>query len=310
MSYEVSGKSRSDYTGIREVHNYVTALEYGLQRVAELPVSLRLMRELHERLMRGVRGGELTPGEFRKRQNWIGDPGCKIVDATYVPPPVAEMNHALGEFEKYVHAPSDLPPLVRMALLHYHFEAIHPFVDGNGRIGRLLITLMLVTEELLPQPLLYLSAFFERHRSDYYRLLLEVSQHGNWTEWIIFFLRGVAQQAEDAIVRANKLQQLSSRYRGQLQASRSSAALIKLADQLFSRPMVTVQSAQKILGHSQPSAQHNIDRLVQEGILQEVTGRQRGRMYVASRIMEIVEDESVQQFSFKFGRSNALSQQA
>lgn len=310
MSYEVSGKSRSDYTGIREVHNYVTALEYGLQRVAELPVSLRLMRELHERLMRGVPGGELTPGEFRKRQNWIGDPGCKIVDAAYVPPPVAEMNHALGEFEKYVHAPSDLPPLVRMALLHYHFEAIHPFVDGNGRIGRLLITLMLVTEGLLPQPLLYLSAFFERHRSDYYRLLLEVSQHGNWTEWIIFFLRGVAQQAEDAIVRANKLQQLSSLYRGQLQASRSSAALIKLADQLFSRPMVTVQSAQKILGHSQPSAQHNIDRLVQEGILQEVTGRQRGRMYVASRIMEIVEDESVQQFSFKFGRSNALSQQA
>jgi len=260
--------------------------------------------------MRGVRGEELTPGEFRKRQNWIGDPGCKIADATYVPPPPSEMMAALDAFEKYMYVPSDLPPLVRMAMLHYQFEAIHPFIDGNGRIGRLLISLMLVTDGLLPQPLLYLSAFFERHRRDYYRLLLQVSQHGNWNDWIIFFLRGVAEQAEDAIVRANKLQKLSSEYRDQLQASRSSAALLKLADRLFKTPIITVQAATKILGYSQPSAQHNIDRLVEAGILQEVTGGQRGRIYVANRIMGIVEDEDVQQLPLRFGRPNASSQRA
>ncbi len=310
MSYEALGSRRTDHADVREVANYVTALEYGLQRVADIPVSLRLMRELHERLMRGVRGGELTPGEFRKRQNWIGDPGCKIADATYVPPPPSEMMASLDEFEKYMYLPSDLPPLVRMAILHYQFEAIHPFIDGNGRIGRLLISLMLVTEGLLPQPLLYLSAFFERHRSDYYRLLLEVSQRGNWTEWIIFFLRGVAEQAEDAIVRANKLQKLSSEYRDQLQAARAAAALLKLADRLFKTPIITVQAAMKILGQSQPAAQHNIDRLVEAGILEEATGRQRNRVYVANRIMRIVEDESVQQLPLKFGYPNASSQRA
>ena len=310
MSYEALGSRRTDPADVREVANYVAALEYGLQRVADIPVSLRLMRELHERLMRGVRGGELTPGEFRKRQNWIGDPGCKIADATYVPPPPSEMMAALDEFEKYMHLPSDLPPLVRMAMLHYQFEAIHPFIDGNGRIGRLLISLMLVTEGLLPQPLLYLSAFFERHRSDYYRLLLDVSQRGNWTEWIIFFLRGVAEQAEDAIVRANKLQKLSSEYRDQLQAARAAAALLKLADRLFKTPIITVQAAMKILGQSQPAAQHNIDRLVEAGILEEVTGRQRNRVYVANRIMRIVEDEGVQRLPLKFGYPDASSQRA
>jgi Fic family protein len=310
MSYEALGSRGTDRADVREVANYVAALEYGLQRVADIPVSLRLMRELHERLMRGVRGGELTPGEFRKRQNWIGDPGCKIADATYVPPPPSEMMAALDQFEKYMHLPSDLPPLVRMAMLHYQFEAIHPFIDGNGRIGRLLISLMLVTDGLLPQPLLYLSAFFERHRSDYYRLLLDVSQRGNWTEWIIFFLRGVAEQAEDAIVRANKLQKLSSEYRDQLQTARAAAALLKLADRLFKTPIITVQAAMKILGQSQPSAQHNIDRLVEAGILEEVTGRQRNRIYVANRIMRIVEDESVQQLPLRFGSPNASSQRA
>jgi Fic family protein len=311
MSYEALGNTGSnDRSDVYEVANYVKALEYGLKRVSELPVSLRLMRELHERLMSGVRGGELTPGEFRARQNWIGDPGCKITDATYVPPPVPEMTAALHDLEHYIHATSTLPPLVRMAILHYQFEAIHPFVDGNGRIGRLLITLMLVTEGLLPQPLLYLSAFFERHRSDYYRLLLGVSQHGNWTEWIIFFLRGVAEQAEDAIVRANKLQKLSAEYREQLHSVRASTALLKLTEHLFNRPIITVQTAQTILNHSQPSAQHNINRLVQGGILQEITGRQRGRVYLASRIMAIVEDREVQQLPLKFGRPTASLERA
>ncbi len=163
---------------VREVLNYVHAMEYGLERIQTLPVSLRLLRELHERLLAGVRGDQATPGEFRRTQNWIGRPGCTLNDADFVPPPVAEMNAALDAFEKYLHAGNAYPPLVRLAVIHYQFEAIHPFLDGNGRIGRLLISLLLVHWNLLSLPLLYLSAFFERHRKDYYDLLFAVSERG------------------------------------------------------------------------------------------------------------------------------------
>jgi len=309
LSYEALGEQATKRSDVREVANYVEALEYGLARVALLPVSLRLMRELHQRLMRGVRGGHVQPGEFRKSQNWIGDPGCKITDATYVPPPVKEMHERLDNFERFIHRDSPLPPLVRLAILHYQFEAIHPFIDGNGRIGRLLITLMLVTEGLLPQPLLYLSAFFERYRSEYYRLLLGVSKHAMWTEWIVFFLRGVAEQSKDAVSRANQLQDLSAHYRERLQKTKASAALIKLAEALFNRPMLTVADAQKILGHSQPSAQRNIDKLVQAGILAEITGRQRGRVFAAPEVMAVVEAENgpASQVPFQFVRPLATS---
>lgn len=291
LSFEALGTVPPDRSDVREVANYVNALEYGLKRVRELPVSLRLMRELHERLMKGVRGESLTPGEFRKRQNWIGDPGCRIEDASFVPPPVPDMTAALHALEEFIYGESHLPPLVKMAVMHYQFEAIHPFLDGNGRIGRLLIVLLLVTEKLLPQPLLYLSAFFERHRGEYYRLLLEVSQKGNWNEWVVFFLRGVAEQSADAIQRANRLQQLATRYRDKLQVSRASATLSKLADHLFLRPVINVNSAMKILKLSQPAAQANIDKLVREGILAEITRRQRGRVYVAHKIIAVVEED-------------------
>src|SRR5215469_1592607 len=194
MSYEALGIVNPERPDVIEVANYVNALEHGLKRLTKLPISSRLIRELHEILMRGAGGEHLTPGEFRRTQNWIGPPGCMLKNATFVPPPVEEMKVALSALERYIHSESNLPPLVRMALIHYQFEAIHPFLDGNGRIGRLLITLLLCAEGLLPQPLLYLSAFFERHRSEYYRLLLEVSQRGNWLEWITFFLRGVSEQ--------------------------------------------------------------------------------------------------------------------
>ena len=161
---------------VREVHNYVTALDYGITRLNSLPVSLRLIRELHARLMEGVRGDMWTPGEFRQSQNWIGAAGSTLETATYVPPPVEEMTAALGQLERFVHDPSDLPHVVRAGLIHYQFEAIHPFLDGNGRVGRLLISLLLCQWKLLPQPLLYLSGFFEKNRSEYYNLLLAVSQ--------------------------------------------------------------------------------------------------------------------------------------
>jgi Fic family protein len=312
LSYEALGTVKNDRSDVREVANYVAALEYGIKRLNEIPVSLRLLRELHEILMKDVRGQNLTPGEFRKRQNWIGDPGCKIEDATFVPPPVSIMMTALGSLEKYIHETSDLPPLVRMAIIHYQFEAIHPFLDGNGRIGRLLIILLLVSEKLMPQPLLYLSAFFERHRSDYYRLLLEVSQNGNWREWMIFFLRGVAEQSHDALFRAHKLLEISQKCREKLQNARSSATLLRLADYLFMSPVVTVAIAQRVLNISQPAAQANIDKLVAEGMLTEMTGRQRGRVYIAEKVLLLVdadksEDEAEEQLALPLKTTTNVS---
>lgn len=186
---------------MREVLNYVHALEYGLERLNTLPVSLRLLRELHGVLMKGVRGEQATPGEFRRTQNWIGPPGCTLNDATYVPPPPPELMPALAAFESYLHSDGSLPPLIRLALIHYQFEAIHPFLDGNGRIGRLIIVLLMNHWNLLPLPLLYLSAFFHRYRDQYYHLLLMVSQQGAWREWSEFFLQGVAEQSVSPIGR-------------------------------------------------------------------------------------------------------------
>ncbi len=299
MSYEALGVINPDRPDVMEVANYVTALEHGLKRLVDIPVSTRLMRELHERLMRGTRREHLTPGEFRRSQNWIGPPGCLLKDATFVPPPEAEMKEALSDLEKYIHAGSHLPPLVRMALIHYQFEAIHPFLDGNGRIGRLLITLLLCAEGLLPQPLLYLSAFFERHRSQYYRHLLEVSQHGHWEEWIHFFLRGVSEQSVDALNRANQLQQLSQEYRQLLHGKRSSATLLQMADLLFKNPVLTPNAISQALNLTYVSAQKNIDKLVVAGILREVTGRKRGRIYVAQRVIEILEKRDARQMRLK-----------
>ena len=299
MSYEALGVINPDRPDVMEVANYVTALEHGLKRLVDIPVSTRLMRELHERLMRGTRGEHLTPGEFRRSQNWIGPPGCLLKDATFVPPPEAEMKEALSDLEKYIHAGSHLPPLVRMALIHYQFEAIHPFLDGNGRIGRLLITLLLCAEGLLPQPLLYLSAFFERHRSQYYRHLLEVSQQGHWEEWIHFFLRGVSEQSVDALNRANQLQQLSQEYRQLLHGKRSSATLLQMADLLFKNPVLTPNAISQALNLTYVSAQKNIDKLVVAGILREVTGRKRGRIYVAQRVIEILEKRDARQMRLK-----------
>lgn len=278
---------------VREVANYVHALEYGLARLKDLPISLRLIREMHERLMKGARGDHMTPGEFRRSQNWIGSPGCMLMDATFVPPPVDEMNESLDKFEKYLHTPSPLPPLVRFALIHYQFEAIHPFLDGNGRIGRLLLTLLLCAEELLPQPLLYLSAFFERNRQDYYRLLLSVSQAGAWTEWVSYFLRGVAEQSRDAVRRANRLLNLRQEYRTRLQSARSSALLLQLVDELFSFPAIAVTTAAKRLKVTPRAAQLNINKLIKAGILREVTGRARNRLFVAAELLNIIDAQEL-----------------
>jgi Fic family protein len=267
-------------------------MEYGLVRLNKLPVSLRLLRELHERLMAGVRGEQLTPGEFRRSQNWIGPAGCTLMDAAYVPPPPDAMDDALGRLEQYLHASSSLPLLLRLAAIHYQFEAIHPFLDGNGRIGRLLNTLLLCSENALPAPLLYLSAYFERHRDEYYRLLLAVSQASRWDEWITFFLNGVTEQSRDAIGRSKQLLNLWQSYRATLQSARSSALQLQLVDELFSYPAITIGQAAKRLKVTQRSAQLNIEKLVRKSLLREETGKKRNRVFVAPEIIKIIEAQS------------------
>lgn len=289
LFFEAANLKEKEVPDVREVSNYVKALEYGLARLNDLSMSLRLIREIHSNLMKGVRGESQTPGEFRHSQNWIGPPGCTIIDAIYVPPPPEKMHEALNSFEKYLHAKSDLPPLIRLALIHYQFEAIHPFLDGNGRVGRLLVTLLLCSEGLLSQPLLYLSAFFERFRDEYYQRLLSVSQSGQWKEWIFYFLKGITSQAKDAIRRSDHLLALWQKYRTKLQEARASALVLQLIDELFSYPAITNRKAANKLSVTPRAAQLNIEKLQEANILQEATGKSRNRVYIAPEIISIIE---------------------
>jgi Fic family protein len=272
---------------LREVANYVTALEYGVARLTKLPLSLRLVRELHERLMRGVRGDRAYPGEFRRTQNWIGAPGSTLANAIYVPPPVEEMKAALAAWETFLHDRS-LPPLVQIALIHSQFEAIHPFVDGNGRVGRLLITLFLVEREILPTPLLYLSAFFEASRRDYYDGILGVTQRGDWPRWIEYFLNGVARQAEDALSRAERINRLLARWREKT-AGRS-ATVLRLVDLLAENPFWTVKGAAARLEAAFTTAQRAVAALEGAGIFEPTSAARRDRVYCARAILDILEE--------------------
>jgi len=280
---------------VREVQNYVRAMEYGLKRLEELPLSLRLIRELHAILMEGVRGERATAGEFRQAQNWIGSPGCTLNDATFVPPPVAEMKEALDQLEKFLHADTQLPPLVELALIHYQFETIHPFLDGNGRIGRLLITLFLCQRSILNKPLLYLSAFFERHRQEYYDRLLEVSQRGAWQQWIEFFLQAVVEQSDDAVWRARQLLDLHRTYYQNSLGKRLPPTAVELVELIFLRPVLNTRVVQEYLKVTFPAAQKAIRALIEEGILAEITGAKRNKAYAAKKILEILEEETLSQ---------------
>jgi len=273
---------------LREVGNYVAALEHGLQRLSELPLSLRMVKELHSVLMEGVRGGHATPGEFRRTQNWIGPPGCTLANATYVPPPLEELMKCLGDWERALRDRS-LPPLIHAAYIHYQFEAIHPFLDGNGRVGRLLITLLLVEREILPTPLLYLSAFFEATRRDYYGRLLDVSLHGEWEAWLEYFLNGVARQSEDAVSRAQRINQLLETWRMKV-AGASSKNPALLLDLLVANPFVTAKQAAEQLEVAFTTAQRAIRKLQDAAILEEVGDAQRDRVYCAKAILKVLEE--------------------
>lgn len=280
-------KSPASEADVREVFNYVRALEYGLKRLSKLPVSLRLLREIHARLMEGARGEYAVPGEFRTRQNWIG--GATINEAVYVPPPTSEMKTALAGFENYLHTKDDAyPPLIRLAFIHYQFEAIHPFVDGNGRIGRLLLSLLLVNWNLLPLPLLYLSAYFESHRQGYYDHLLAISQRGAWREWVTFFLHGVAYQSQDTLKRAKQMQDLQAAWENELQKKRVSVLTLGAAHTLFEMPILSANLLAERFKITHQAAMNILRRLEALDILKEMTERKRDRLYVAPAIMKLL----------------------
>ena len=273
---------------LREVANYVVALEYGIKRLKTLPLSLRLILELHKHLMTGVRGGHATPGEFRRSQNWIGRPGCTLINASYVPPPPSDLMACLGAVEKFLHDRS-LPPLVQIALFHYQFEAIHPFLDGNGRVGRLLITLFLVERGILPAPLLYLSAFFEATRRDYYDLLSGVSLHGEWEAWLAYFLNGVARQSEDALGRAGRINRKLSEWRKEVAGSASKTPLA-LVDMFAVNPFLTINQGAKKLGVAFTTIQRAVEKLEKLSIVEKVSGGKRDRVYCAKSLLSILEE--------------------
>jgi len=273
---------------LREVANYVDALEHGIRRLSKLPLSLRLVKEIHACLMAGVRGTRATPGQFRRSQNWIGPAGCTLGNASFVPPPPDEMERALRDWETFLHDTS-LPPLVQIALSHYQFEAIHPFLDGNGRVGRLLITLFLVERSILPAPLLYLSAFFEATRRDYYDRLLAVSERGEWEAWLEYFLNGVACQSEDALGRAARISTLLARWRVAV-ARRASKVALALVDLLAENPFWMINGIARRLQVAYTTAQRAVGKLEAIGILKQVSRSKRDRVYCARAILRILEE--------------------
>ncbi len=282
-----AGSARRDPDDVREVRNYVRALEHGIPRLRSLPLSLRLVRELHERLMRGVRGEYATPGEFRRSQNWIGVPRSTVETAVYVPPPPEHLMEVLGAWERFLQDRGRTPDLVQCALMHEQFEAIHPFLDGNGRVGRLLISLFLIERGRLSQPLLYLSAYFEEHRREYYDGLQRVRTDGDWTGWIRFFLAGVEQISREAVAQAGRLMDLRERWRARL-ADRPKT--VQLVDALLVNPYMSVARAQRLLEVSNPTARQAVARLEKLGLLTEVTGRDWRRLYLAKPILRVLEN--------------------
>ncbi|MFD3705165.1 Fic family protein [Nocardia sp. NPDC058658] len=272
---------------VQEVFNYMSAMDHVLDPGRRLPLSLSLLREAHRILMTGVRGDYATPGEFRRSQNWIGPPGSTIDTAKYVPPPPESLWQGLDAFEKFLHADGDLPPLLAIAAVHYQFEAIHPFIDGNGRIGRLLAVMLLVEWGLLPGPLLDLSSYIEPRRDRYYEGLLRVSTDGDWLGWFDFFLEVIEEQARDSLARAVRLDALRTDLRLRVARARSSGLLPILIDELFRSPIIGIANAMKALDVTHRSATLNVEKLVEAGILVEVT-RARTRFFAAPDVLAVM----------------------
>jgi len=266
---------------VDEVVNYVNAMNYGLERLRTLPLSIRLIKEIHERLLSGVRGEHLTPGELRRSQNWIGPHGCTLAEASFVPPPPDQVPQLLGDLEKFLHAPADLPALIQIGLAHAQFETIHPFLDGNGRVGRLLISFLLCQREILLKPVLYLSHYFKRHRAAYYEHLQDVRDQGDWEAWLAFFLRGVAEVSAEATTTARRVLALREDHRTSAaeHLGRAAGNGIRVLEHLYQKPILSVLEVQKLTGTTFPAANQLISRLVKLGIVSEITGQKRHRRF-------------------------------
>ena len=277
---------------VDEVFNYVGAMNHGLARLAELPVSVRLIREIHQRLLEGVRGQNLTPGEPRASQNWIGPGGCTLAEATFVPPPPHELPRLLGELERFLHDDSPLPLLIRIGLAHAQFETIHPFLDGNGRVGRLLITFLLCEKEVLIEPVLYLSHYFKCHRQQYYDHLQAIRDQGAWEEWLAFFLTGVVEVSQQATETARSIISLRERHR-QLIIDvfvRAAGNGHRVLERLYQHPIVAVTEVRDLIGTSYPAANNLVRQFVTHGVLHEMTGQKRHRRFIYRDYVDLFHD--------------------
>ncbi len=281
---------------VDEVVNYVRAMNHGLRRLSEIPVSVRLIREIHAELLKGVRGSHLAPGELRTSQNWIGPGGCALAEAIFVPPPPHDVPTALGELEKFLHADTTLPLLVRIGLAHAQFETIHPFLDGNGRIGRLLITFLLCERQALLKPVLYLSHFLKRHRRQYYEELQSVRDAGTWESWLDFFLRGVLEVSAQASETARRILALREQHRDAITEGLGRAAGngYRVLEHLYQHPIVSVKEVRILLGVSNPAANRLVARLVDLGILREFTGHARNRKFIYQSYVELFQDHEME----------------
>jgi len=281
LSAEAQVYSPESPKDVAEVVNYVAAMNHGLSRLAELPVSVRLIREIHEKLLTGVRGSRLAPGELRRTQNWIGPGGCTLANATFVPPPPDVVPHALGDLEKFLHYETGLPLLLKVGLAHAQFETIHPFLDGNGRVGRLLITFLLCQSGVLRKPVLYLSHYFKQHRQTYYELLQATREAGAWEDWLAFFLKGVSEVSQQAAETARRILALRETHRNLITGNLGYAAGNghRVLDRLFERPITSVKEVTALTGTTYTAANQLVERLVQAGILAEITGQARNRRF-------------------------------
>ena len=290
LAHEVEARTHELPTDVAETVNYVRAIRIGLSLLDELPLSGRLIRRVHEELMTGVRGQERSPGEFRKTQNWIGPGGCTLETAAFVPPAPDDLPAAVRDFEVFLNG-SDDPPLVMAGLAHAQFETIHPFLDGNGRVGRLLITLLLVQRRLLARPLLYLSLFLKQNRSEYYDRLDAIRTHGDWEGWLKFFLAGVAITANDAARVAGEMVALTEEHRRVATEQNFGKYGWPLLDLLVEQPIVTIKYASARLGSTPTTIGRLLDQMTSLGIVAELTGRQRYRVYRYTPFLDVLSDD-------------------
>lgn len=291
LDFELDAQGRELPKDIEEIVNYVHAMNYGLNRLAKLPLSQRLIREIHGELLTGVRGAKRSPGEFRSSQNWIGEAGAPLSKAAFVPPPVPEMKQALNNLERFMHQEGDLPVVIHCGLVHAQFETIHPFLDGNGRVGRLLITFLLCYRGILHRPLLYLSLYLKKHRSEYYDRLMAVREDGHWEGWLEFFLRGVAETAEEATNTAHAIVNLREKHRSLIQGQDLGLNGFRLLDLLFQRPLVNVNLVKERLKVAFVTANKLINQFEDLRLLEETTGGRRNRRYRYTTYLNLFREE-------------------